>query len=230
MDQEPGPPEADPPEADPPEADPPEAGPSDADLPEEQDWAAYYRYTLGREPRPLFLRGWAAIEEAGAGPGMGVDVGFGDGTETMHLLDAGWRVIAIDSAPAAAEVLEPRVAADARDRLTTVTAPADEVDLPPFDLLYSAYVLSYLPPDAFARLWTRARERLRPGGFVVVNIFGDRHAWAGEPGTTFLPRGEVEVLLEGLEVVELTEVEEDGGSFVGPTHWHVFDIVARRPA
>ena len=94
----------------------------------------------------MFLRGWAAIEEAGAVPGSGVDVGFGDGTETMHLLDAGWRVIAIDSALAAAEVLEPRVAADARDRLTTVTAPADEVDLPPFDLLYSAYVLPISRP------------------------------------------------------------------------------------
>ena len=125
---------------------PAEAGPPDPDLPEEQDWAAYYRYTLGREPRPLFLRGWAAIEAAGAGPGTAVDVGFGDGTETMHLLEAGWRVTAIDSAPAAAEVLEPRVPDDARDRLTTVTAPADEVDLPPFDLLYSAYVLSYLRP------------------------------------------------------------------------------------
>jgi SAM-dependent methyltransferase len=207
-----------------------EAGPSDPDLPEEQDWAAYYRYTLGREPRPLFLRGWAAIEASGTGPGTAVDVGFGDGTETMHLLEAGWCVTAIDSAPAAAEVLEPRVNDDARDRLTTVTAPADEADLPPFDLLYSAFVLSYLPPDAFARFWARARERLLPGGFIVVNIFGDRHAWVGEPDTTFLPRAEVEALLAGLEIIELTEVEEDGGSFVGPTHWHVFDIVARRPA
>jgi SAM-dependent methyltransferase len=207
-----------------------DAAQPDGDQPEEQDWAAYYRYTLGREPRPLFLRGWAAIAEAGAGPGTAVDVGFGDGTETMRLLDAGWRVTAIDSAPAAAEVLEPRVPDDVRGRLTTVTALADEADLPAFDLLYSAYVLSYLPPDAFARLWARVRERLRPGGFVVVNIFGDRHAWASEPGTTFLSRADVEALLDGLEVIELTEVEEDGGSFIGPTHWHVFDIVARRPA
>jgi SAM-dependent methyltransferase len=227
---EPDPRLAEPPAVDQHEAEPPEPPAAPAgDQPEEQDWAAYYRYTLGREPRPLFLRGLAAIEEAGSGPGTAVDVGFGDGTETMRLLDAGWRVTAIDSAAAAAEVLEPRVPEEARDRLETVTAPADEVDLPPFDLLYSAYVLSYLPPDAFARLWTRVRKRLRPGGFVVVNLFGDRHAWAAEPDTTFLPRVEVETLLDGLEIVELVEVEEDGDSFVGPTHWHVFDIVARRP-
>jgi hypothetical protein len=148
----------------------------------------------------------------------------------MALLEAGWRVTAIDSAQAAAEVLGPRVPEAARDRLTLLTAPAGDVELPPLDLLYSAYVLSYLAPADFARLWGRVRAGLRAGGFVVVNIFGDRHEWATEPGTTFLPRAEVERLLAGLEVVTLDEVEEDGNSFKGPTHWHYFDIVARRPA
>jgi cyclopropane fatty-acyl-phospholipid synthase-like methyltransferase len=209
-------------------AEPGETGTGTA--PEETDWAAYYRYTLGREPRPLFTRGLAAMAAAGVTPGTAVDVGFGDGTETMALLEAGWRVTAIDSAQAAAEVLEPRVPESARDRLTLLTAPAADVELPPIDLFYSAYVLSYLPQDAFARLWARVRAALRAGGFIVVNIFGDRHEWAAEPDTTFLPRAEVERLLEGLEIVALDEVEEDGSSFVGPTHWHVFDIVARRPA
>jgi SAM-dependent methyltransferase len=203
---------------------------ADGASPEEVDWAAYYRYTLGREPRPLFARGLAALEAAGVGPGTAVEVGFGDGTETMWLLDAGWHVTAIDSAPAAAEVLEPRVGDGARERLAIVTAPADEAALPPFDLLYSGYVLSYLAPDAFDRLWSAARDRLRPGGFLVLNLFGDRHAWAGEPDTTFLSRAEVERRLEGLEIVALEELDEDGPSFRGPTHWHVFDVIARRPA
>jgi hypothetical protein len=170
------------------------------------------------------------IAAAGAGPGSAVDVGFGDGTETMALLEAGWRVTAIDSAQAAADVLEPRVPEAARDRLSLLTAPAGDVELPPIDLFYSAYVLSYLEPAAFARLWGRVRAGLRVGGFVVVNIFGDRHEWAAEPETTFLPRAEVERLLEGLEVLALDEVEEDGNSFKGPAHWHYFDIIARRPA
>jgi hypothetical protein len=218
------------PQPDLPAATPPIPG-AEAPAEDEVDWAAYYRYTLGREPRPLFLRGLEAMAEAGAaGPGSAVEVGFGDGTETLALLEAGWRVTAIDSAQAAAEILEPRVPATARGRLTLLTAPAGDVELPPLDLFYSAYVLSYVAPDAFARLWGRVRAGLRGGGFVVVNIFGDRHEWATEPHTTFLPRAEVEQLLEGLDVVALDEVEEDGNSFKGPTHWHYFDIVARRPA
>jgi SAM-dependent methyltransferase len=201
--------------------------------PEAPDWAAYYRHTLGREPRPLFLRGMALVREAGATPGRAVEAGFGDGTETLALLDAGWTVTAIDSAPAAAEVLAPRVAEAApevRDRLEVVIAPAGDVALPPLDLFYAGYVLSFLAPDAFSGLWASLRDRLRPGGFIVVNIFGDRHGWAGQFDTTFLPRPEVEALLVGLEVSIFDEVEEDGDSFVGPTHWHYFDIVARRPA
>ena len=46
-----------------------EASAPEPDQPEEQDWAAYYRYTLGREPRPLFLRGMVAMEEAARAPG-----------------------------------------------------------------------------------------------------------------------------------------------------------------
>ena len=36
-------------------------------------------------------------------------------------------------------------------------------------------------------------------------------------------------LLDGLEVVELNERNEDGRSFEGTKHWHTFTVIARRP-
>ena len=78
------------------------------------DWAAYYRSTIGREPRPLFAKGMAAVEAAGMAPGQAIEIGFGDGRETLALLEAGWRVLAIDPAPAAAEVLQSQVPAHDR--------------------------------------------------------------------------------------------------------------------
>ena len=47
------------------------------------DWPAYYRATIGREPRPLFVRGLGLAAEAGMAPGQAVEIGFGDGTETL---------------------------------------------------------------------------------------------------------------------------------------------------
>ncbi|HEX5590335.1 MAG TPA: class I SAM-dependent methyltransferase [Candidatus Limnocylindrales bacterium] len=193
------------------------------------DWAAYYRHTLGREPRPLFVKGMAALQAAGITAGDAVEIGFGDGTETMALLEAGWRVVAVDAAPDAAEVLRGRVDGARADRLEIRTESAETASLPPFDLLYAGYALSFIPPAAFRRFWRRVRAQLRPGGFLVVNIFGVRDTWAGEPGKTFVARDEVFRMLQGLEVVSLDEEDQDGDSFTGPKHWHVFDIVARRP-
>jgi hypothetical protein len=44
-----------------------------------------------------------------------------------------------------------------------------------------------------------------------------------EPGTAAR-------LGDGLDIVVLDETEEDGMSFLGPKHWHVFDLIVRKPA
>jgi len=199
------------------------AAPSDA------SWAEYYQHTLGREPRPPFVRGMQILRDEGVTPGQAVEVGFGDGEETLALLFAGWRVVAIDSSPEAAEILLPRVPADVIDRLEVRSSPAEDTELPTFDLLYAGYALPFLASDAFDRFWAHALDRANPGAYLVVNLFGTHDTWAGRPDMRFHERAEVEWLIGGLDVLVLDETEEDGMSFLGPKHWHTFDVVARRP-
>ena len=193
------------------------------------DWAAYYRSTIGREPRPLFAKGMAAVEAAEVMPGQAIEIGFGDGRETLALLEAGWRVLAIDPAPAAAEVLRSQVPAGVADRLEIRSEPAEDADLPPFDLLYAGYSLPFLGADAFDRFWKAVRDRLRPGGILIVNFFGPHDSWAGREGMRFIDAEAVRRLVDGLELLALDEEDRDGDSFLGPKHWHVFDVIARRP-
>lgn len=190
------------------------------------DWPGYYRSTLGRAPRPLFDH---AMEHAGP-PGQAVEIGSGDGTETLALLAAGWRVLAIDPTPEAADVLLPRVPSHARERLAVVTASAHVAALPPMDLLYSGYSLPFLAPPEFTVAWSAIRAALRPAGIVAVNLFGPNDTWATNPGMSFFDRPKIAELLDGLDLLALDEIDRDGDSFSGPKHWHVFDIVARRPA
>ena len=194
------------------------------------DWPAYYRHSSGREPRPLFVKGMSLAAEARVEPGQAIEIGFGDGTESLALLRAGWRVLAVDPTAQAAEYLLEKVPSDAVDRLEIRTAPAQAVELPPFDLLYAGYALSFLETSDFRRFWTGVRAALRPGGIVIVNVFGVRDTWAGDPYMTFLERDAVERMAAGLQVLALDEEDVDGDSFVGRKHWHVFDFVARRPA
>ena len=182
------------------------------------DWAAYYRQTIGREPRPLFQRGMKAMAAVGMTPGQAVEVEFGDGTETVALLRAGWSVLAIDTTPHAADVLRPRVPDETADRLG-INHPLRRWSCPELDLLFAAYALSFLEPVAFSTSWDQARGRLRPGGFLVVNIFGVHDTWARRPDAqtmTFLDEAAVRRLVDGLQIVSFDEEDQDGDSFSGP--------------
>lgn len=196
---------------------------------EPDDWSSYYRWTDGRDVRPLFAKGMAAVAAAGLEPGVALDIGFGDGTESAALLRTGWHVTAIDPSTAAIELLRAKVPPPLLDHLEIVTSDAESADLPAFDLLYAGYAMSFVHPERFAEVWARVRERLRPGGVLVVNVFGVHDTWADDPEMTFVDASGARALLDGLEILALDEEDADGPSASGPKHWHIFDLVARRP-
>ena len=47
---------------------------------------------------------------------------------------------------------------------------------------------------------------------------------------TFHSADQARALLDGLEIVHWDEEDADGTAYTGPKHWHVFHVVARRPA
>jgi trans-aconitate methyltransferase len=188
------------------------------------DWSAYYRWLDGRPVRALCERGLREYGEVPAGA-TAVDLGCGDGTETRALLAAGFAVTAVDSAGGSMDML--RRLPGAGTTLTLVPAAMQDVDLPPADLVHASLSLPFCPPEQFDGLWARICAALRPGGLVVCDLFGDRHAWAGEDGMTFVTRARVLDLVSGLDLRSLHEIEEETQSFRGPTHWHAFQVVAR---
>lgn len=158
-----------------------------------------------------------------------MDLGCGEGTETRWLLNDGWAVTSIDASADGLDLLRARTRH--HDPLTIVRARAEDVELPSTDLVYSGYSLPYCPPEHFAAMWRRITAALRPEGWLVVNLFGDRDTWATEfEDMTFHTQEQVEDLVADYQVVDFSVREEDGGSGRGPKHWHVFDIVARRTA
>jgi hypothetical protein len=106
----------------------------------------------------------------------------------------------------------------------------NSMELPLADLLYAGYSLPYQEPAQFRRMWTVARSALRPGGWLAANVFGERDSWAGDDGLTFLSAADARALADGLEIVTWREEDDNGPAFSGPKHWHVFDLLARRPA
>jgi SAM-dependent methyltransferase len=193
-------------------------------------WETYYRAVAGRLPRELFIDA-APFLPAAAPPDrplVAVDLGCGDGTETLELLRRGWTVLAVDQSPEGIARLREAVSSADRERLSARIAPFSEVELPTADLVYAGLSLPFCDPVEFDEVWRRITSAVRPGGFFVGHLFGPHDSWAGTPDMTFHTRAEVEILLTEFEIKGLREQDDDGEAVSGPKHWHVFHVIARK--
>ncbi|MDI3213660.1 class I SAM-dependent methyltransferase [Arthrobacter sp. AL12] len=191
-------------------------------------WADYNAAQADRPVRSLCLDAMAF-----AGPGDGrraIDLGCGAGKETLAMLRAGWSVHAVDSLPDTRERLLVMAPEDAAGRLSIeVRAFQDLRDLPPAELIFAGYSLPFIHPDRFAGFWAVMLSALRPPGVLAVNLFGDRDSWADIPDWNFHTEAGARQLFAGLEILKFEVYDADGQSFRGPKHWHIYDVVARKP-
>lgn len=193
-----------------------------------KNWADYYAATSDRPPRRTVLEALARFGPW-TSPRSAVDLGCGDGRDTIELLRRGWSVLAIDSEPAAIERLQARPDLPERARLSCLCQRFEDATWPPADLVNASFSLPLCPPDQFPALWNRIVGSLKPGGRFAGQLYGDRDGWAGRSGMTHMNRAQVEHVLEEL-TVELFEEEETASVTPRgrPKHWHIFHVVARR--
>ncbi len=133
------------------------------------------RYDAGM--RVLTLGRVARIHEAVAGsatpaPGRDVlEIGCGTGAVTARLLARGARVIAVDQNAAMLERARGRLAGAAAGRVLWRECTASEIDRLPaggFDAVVASLCLSEMGAAERGFVLRAARERLRPGGILVV--------------------------------------------------------------
>lgn len=203
--------------------------------PSEPHWAAYYKAVEGRPPRETLLKALTLFEsefKAESPPQhapFAVDLGCGDGRDTVELLRRGWRVLAIDGEQLALERLKNRPHLQ-YDRLETRQMRFEQLSLPaPVDLINASFCLPFCPPMNFPHLWQIISDALHPGGRFCGHLFGDRDSWVKYPNRSHHTRQQVEVLLQPFVVEWLEEEEHLGVTAIGEEkYWHIFHIVARK--
>ena len=81
-------------------------------------------------------------------------------------------------------------------------------------------------------VFERLKASLNPGGIFVGQFFGVNDTWnTPDSSMTFFTREQAQKQLEGLDIVEFEEEDQDGATADGtPKHWHVYHVIARRPA
>ena len=188
-------------------------------------FGAYYRATAGRPPRETLLLALARF----AAPGRAVDLGCGEGRDTIELLRRGWSVLAIDAEPAAIAGLAARSDLPSGAPLETRLARFEDTRWGAAELVNASFALPLCAPARFPALWTKIVGSLAAGGRFSGQLYGERDGWAGDPGMTFLDRAGARGLFAAFELEHFAEEETDAVTPRGrPKHWHVFHVVARR--
>ena len=166
-----------------------------------------------------------------------IDCGCGAGADISYLLDSGFRVYAFDVDDQALSVCQGRFKGSKNVVLSK--ASFETFDYPAASLVVADASLFFCPPDHFNTVWDNIFECLLPGGIFCGSLLGreDTMAQAGDNPSVFwshvsaFDQSEVEGLLKPYEVLRF-KVHRSGGKTAGgvPHDWHIFQIVARKPA
>tara|TARA_Y100000588_G_scaffold71452_1_gene73480 strand:+ start:400 stop:1020 length:621 start_codon:yes stop_codon:yes gene_type:complete len=198
-----------------------------------ENWENYYEKTGKRPPRETLLFALARFDEDNLKERKtlrAVDLGCGNGRDTVEMLRRGWKVLAVDAELSAIEGINARITGENKTLLETQVARFEGVILPKSELINSSFALPLVSPVDFPDLWDKILDALVPGGMVSCQLYGDRDSWVGNPTITFFAKSAIDALLFPLEVEYFREEEEDSTTPRGNSkHWHIYHIVARRP-
>ncbi len=190
-----------------------------------RDWKAYYAAVADRPPRKTILTALPAFET----PGMAIDLGCGDGRDTVEMLRQNWAVLAIDKEPDAVARLLARPNLNTL-QLTTQIVSFEQLQLPKqVNLINASFSLPFCAMEAFPSLWNQIFNSLVPGGRFCGHLFGDRDSWGDSKLINTFTRSQVETLLKAYAIELLEEEEHQGNTPLGEDrYWHIFHIVARK--
>ena len=195
-------------------------------------WRDYYVATAGRPPRPTLL---VALDRFATteGPGRALDLGCGDGRDTIELLRRGWSVTAIDAQPEAIARLRARADLPVNALLDARCIDFTTADWGEVDLVNASFALPLCPPDVFPALWGKIGKSLVVGGRFAGQFYGPHDDWAQRKdenrALTIVDAMAARGLFAAYTIELFEEEESDAVTPRGTAkHWHIFHVVARK--
>ncbi|MFZ9739960.1 MAG: methyltransferase domain-containing protein [Prochlorotrichaceae cyanobacterium] len=206
-----------------------------------REWMAYYEAVKGRPPRDTLrfaLDRFDLIPESQSSSQtrqinssrFAVDLGCGDGRDTVEILRRGWQVLAIDGSPEAIDRLLQRPDVDPTAFQTRVEK-FESLTLAPnsTDLVNASFCLPFCSAEQFSTLWATIVDSLHVGGRLSCHLYGDRDSWRKYPNLCFHRYAQVQDLLTAFDLEWFKEEEHPGVTPLGEErYWHIFHIVARK--
>ena len=188
-------------------------------------WKEYYE-KKELSPGDLTRRAIDSFEQKELENKRAIDLGCGNGRDTLFLLSEGWSVYAIDSAAASMEIMETNIPKALKEKLTLKCLTFNEVEWHEVQLVNASLSLPFCEEKDFPRLWKNITDSIISEGIFAGHFFGINDDWKQ---LFLITKEELENLLLDFEILYFDEKEYKKPSLTGPEkHWHVFKVIAKK--
>jgi hypothetical protein len=195
-------------------------------------WSQYYQNTKGRAPSRYLVTAVSMLSQSQLPPNQcAIDLGCGDGVDMRFLLQAGFDVIGVDNYSGAHMELIKTLEGFDKPLWEFVNQSMETFDFPRCGLINASSSLFFNSREAFLSVWESMRTSLDVGGFLVVDVLGDKDDWVSERGYGGFTKMELSNLLNGYEVLLLDEDEPESrfcADKVTQKTWHTFSVIAKK--
>jgi len=200
--------------------------------PQNRTFEQYYEAVQGRPPHDTLL---FALDKFDSEPAdrqrLAVDLGCGDGRDTVEILRRGWQVLAMDKETDAIARLIQRTDLNPTHLQTQVSSFESFAFPDQVDLINASFCLQFCPAEHFLPLWEKAVKALVPGGRFSGQLIGNRDSWNQYSNMSCYSLEQVKGFFEDFEFDFFEEEEHPGKTALGEEKdWHIFQIVAYKKA
>jgi len=163
-------------------------------------------------------------------PGLALDLGCGDGGDSIALAEVGLNVVAIDKRTE--EIVERK--GDLTISVVTSDIRDFKIEKEKYNLIIAKNVLPFLGSKEESYQTIRSiSEGLLPGGSMYLTLFGPKDAWAMEKSNmNFIDYDEAVSFLNSLGLISIHRLTEEG---LGPLksggikYWHIHRFLYKKP-
>ena len=184
-------------------------------------------YYWGTEPNQMAERTVEIVSSIASEP-TAIDVGGGEGRDSVLFAEHGWNVYVVDVSRNGLEKTE-RLAERRDVDIETIRADANELVFPTnVDVVYSAGTVQYIRPENRKEQFRHFKSQTTANGIHAIFAFVDHLDIPTPPDWTeneyFYEPGELAGYYEGWETVQYDEIVFDDDSGCEP-HQHAAEIL-----
>lgn len=191
-----------------------------------QNWIQYYDKTKKEYPRNnvKFL-----IDSLNFKPTDAIDLGCGQGNDTVYLINNDFRVLGIDKENVE-EIIRERLSQDKQKYFQFKKQKLEYLKIPNTDLIIANFSLSFCKKEYFKSMWQKIVESINLNGYFVGTIFGINDSWNKKyRDMSFFDKEDVKRLFNKFKIIVFEEIENDKPTALGEEkHWHFYNIIAQK--